>query len=129
MGGGLGLSGAHLPLFLTTAVLVALLAAAVGLTLGCTVGQTQIGLMFSLVLAPMIFFGCTYYPWQALDSFPWLQRAVLVNPVVYASEGFRGALVPQFPHLSRTVIVGGLLAFDVVFLGLGLRQFRRKAVT
>lgn len=128
MGGGLGLSGAHVPLFLTTALLVALLAATVGLTLGCTVGQTQIGLMFSLVLAPMIFFGCTYYPWQALEPFPFLQRAVLVNPVVYASEGFRGALVPQFPHLSRVVIVVGLVAFDAIFLSLGLRQFRRKAI-
>jgi ABC-2 type transport system permease protein len=53
---------------------------------------------------------------------------VLVNPVVYASEGFRGALVPQFPHLSRAAVVGGLTAFDAIFLGLGLRQFRRKAI-
>ena len=76
----------------------------------------------------MIFFGCTYYPWQALEKFPFLQRAVLLNPVVYASEGFRGALVPEFPHLSRAVIVGGLVIFDATFLALGLRQFRRKAI-
>jgi len=35
----------------------------------CSIDQTHIGLMFSLVLTPMIFFGCTYYPWSALDSF------------------------------------------------------------
>jgi ABC-2 type transport system permease protein len=129
MGSGLALSGAHLVLFTIVALLVALLAAAFGLTLGCSVGQTQIGLMFSLVLAPMIAFGCTYYPWQALEKFPILQRVVLANPVAYASEGLRGALVPQFPHLSSAVALGGLVLFDLAFLALGLRQFTRKALT
>jgi ABC-2 type transport system permease protein len=85
--------------------------------------------MFSLVLAPMLFFGCAYYPWSALATFPILKRAVLINPMVYASEGFRGALVPQFPHLSVTVILIMLVAFDLFFLALGLRQFRRKAIS
>ena len=49
-------------------LLVALFSAAGGLTLGCSVGQTQIGLMFSLVLAPMMMFGCAYYPWSALNE-------------------------------------------------------------
>jgi ABC-2 type transport system permease protein len=84
--------------------------------------------MFSIVLAPMIFFGCTYYPWSALARFPLLQKAVLVNPVVYSSEGLRSALVPQFPHLSIAAILGALAGFDLVFLTFGLRQFRRKAV-
>jgi len=128
MGSGLSLSADHLLLFSAVAVLVSLLAAVVGLALGCSVGQTQIGLIFSLVLAPMIFFGCTYYPWHALESFPILQRAVLVNPVVYASEGLRGALVPQFPHLASAAVLGALLVFNGLFLAFGLRQFRRKAV-
>ena len=104
------------------------LASAIGLTLGCSVGQQHIGLMFSLVFAPMIFFGCTYYPWQALQKFPLLRRAVLVNPVVYASEGFRSALVPRFPHLPKEWIFAALVVVDVVFVSFGLRQFRRKAV-
>ena len=45
--------------------------------------------MFSMVMTPMIFFGCTYYPWSALTNFPILQKAVLINPLVYASEGLR----------------------------------------
>src|SRR6185436_11682353 len=115
--------------FLLMAVLVALLASSLGLALGCSVGQQHIGLMFSLVLAPMIFFGCTYYPWQALQSFPILKRVVLVNPMVYASEGFRSVLVPQFPHLATAVILGGLVIFNAVFITFGMRQFRRKALT
>jgi ABC-2 type transport system permease protein len=57
-----------------------------------------------------------------------LQKVVLVNPMVYASEGFRSTLVPQFPHLPKTAIFGALAFFDLVFLLFGLRQFRRKAV-
>lgn len=116
-------------MFAAVTLLVALLSASGGLALGCSVGQTQIGLMFSMVLTPMIFFGCTYYPWSALASFPILQKVVLVNPLVYASEGLRGALVPQFPHLPVIAVFLGLVIFDALLLALGLRQFRRKAVT
>jgi len=120
----------HSPLsFIIVTLLVALFSACGGLALGCTVNQTHIGLMFSMVLTPMIFFGCTYYPWSALDHFPILQKVVLVNPLVYASEGLRGTLVPQFPHLSVVAVLVALLLFDGLLLVLGLRQFRRKAVS
>jgi len=85
--------------------------------------------MFSMVLTPMIFFGCTYYPWSALGSFPILQKVVLVNPLVYASEGLRGTLVPQFPHLPVLAVIVALVIFDAFFLMFGFRQFRKKAVT
>jgi len=127
--GNVPISTDHIGLFIVLALLVSMLSAAFGLVLGCTIGQQQIGLMFSMVVAPMIFFGCTYYPWQALERFPILQRVVLVNPLVYASEGFRSALVPAFPHLGRTPILAGLVFFNVLFIAFGLRQFRRKALT
>lgn len=116
-------------LFVGVTLLVALLSASGGLALGCSVNQTQIGLMFSMVLTPMIFFGCTYYPWSALANFPILQKIVLINPLVYASEGLRGSLVPQFPHLPVFAVFVALLIFDSMFLIVGLRQFRHKAVT
>jgi ABC-2 type transport system permease protein len=120
----------HAPfLFAGVALLVALFSAVGGLALGCSVEQTHIGLMFSLVVAPMIFFGCTYYPWSALNNFPVLQRMVLINPLVYASEGLRGTLVPQYPHLPLLAVLAGLVFFDVLLLIVGLRQFRKKAVS
>jgi ABC-2 type transport system permease protein len=115
--------------FVVVILLVALLSACGGLALGCSVGQSQIGLMFSMVLTPMIFFGCAYYPWSALASFPILQKIVLINPLVYASEGLRGTLVPQFPHLPVIAVLLALLIFDSLLLTIGLRQFRHKAVT
>jgi ABC-2 type transport system permease protein len=115
--------------FAAVTILVALFSACGGLALGCSISQTHIGLMFSMVLTPMIFFGCTYYPWSALAHFPILQKIVLVNPLVYASEGLRGTLVPQFPHLPITAVLIVLTVFDALFLATGLRQFRRKAVS
>jgi ABC-2 type transport system permease protein len=128
MGRGVDLRLPHPVLFAMLCLLIAFLSSSIGLTLGCSIGQTQIGLMFSLVLAPMIFFGCTYYPWSALARFRILQKVVLVNPVVYASEGLRSALVPQFPHLPQVAIFGALILFNGIFLAIGLGQFRKKAV-
>jgi ABC-2 type transport system permease protein len=116
-------------MFAVVTLLVALLSACGGLALGCSIDQTKIGLMFSMVLTPMIFFGCTYYPWSALANFPILQKVVLVNPLVYASVGLRGTLVPQFPHLPVIAVLLGLLIFDSLLLTFGLRKFRHKAVT
>ncbi len=119
----------NLPLFAGMLFLVASFSACGGLALGCTVDQQHIGLMFSMVMTPMIFFGCTYYPWSSLAKFPILQKIVLINPLAYASEGLRATLVPQFPHLSLPLILVALSFFDVLLLVLGLRQFRKKAVS
>ena len=126
---GVGLNVSNPFLFVAVAVLVALFSATGGLALGCSVNQNHIGLMFSLVIAPMIFFGCTYYPWSALTNFPILQKAVLVNPLVYASEGLRATLVPQFPHLSLVAVLAALIFFNVLLFSTGLRKFYGKAVS
>jgi ABC-2 type transport system permease protein len=126
---GVGLNVTHPLLFVAIALLVALFSATGGLALGCSIEQTHIGLMFSLIVAPMIFFGCTYYPWSALEKFPIMQKAVLINPLVYASEGLRGTLVPQFPHLPLWSVVAGLVVFNVLLFTLGLRKFYGKAVS
>ena len=115
--------------FIAIIVLVAAFSAAGGLALGCSINQQHIGLMFGMVITPMIFFGCAYYPWSALNGFPILRWAVLINPLVYASEGLRGSLVPQFSHLPLVAVLAALLFFDVLLLLLGLRQFERKAVS
>ena len=44
------------------------------------------------------------------------------NPLVYASEGLRGALAPQVPHMRAAVVLGALLAA-------GVNLFRKKALS
>ena len=51
--------------------------------LGTAIAPQQIGLMFSVIIAPMIFFGCAYYPWRGLDAVPVMKYIVLINPMVY----------------------------------------------
>jgi len=126
---GVELNVAHPLLFAGVALLVAIFSATGGLALGCSIEQNHIGLMFSLVVAPMIFFGCTYYPWSALKNFPIMQKAVLVNPLVYASEGLRGTIVPQFQHLPLSAVFVALVFFNILLLSTGLRKFHGKAVS
>ncbi len=126
---GVEISIGHPLTFILIIVLVASFSACGGLALGCSINQQHIGLMFGMVITPMIFFGCTYYPWSALQKFPILQKAVLVNPLVYASEGLRGMLVPKSPHLSIIAVLAALLFFDILLLVVGLRQFEKKAIS
>jgi len=129
LGAGVNLDLGRPVLLAAVVLLVAVFSAASGLVLGCSVGMTQIGLMFSMVLSPMIFFGCVYYPWSVLSNFPLLQKLVLLNPLVYASEGLRGTLAPQYPHIGTGVVIAALVAIDGLFIAIGLRQFHRKAVS
>lgn len=114
--------------FAAICFLVALFSAAGGLALGCSIGQAQVGLMFSLVIAPMIMFGCAYYPWSALKNFPGLQYAVLINPLVYASEGLRGSLVPGVEHIPLSAVIGALVAINLILLVVGMKRFYGKAI-
>jgi ABC-2 type transport system permease protein len=110
-------------------VLLALLSAAGGLTMGCSVSQTNIGLMFSLVLAPMAMFGCAYYTWSSLNSLPILQKLVLINPLVYGCEGLRATLAPQLPHLPLVAVIAALALADGVLIVFGLNRFYRKSIS
>jgi ABC-2 type transport system permease protein len=128
MGSGVDIN-LHQPFqFAAMCFLVALFAGAGGLALGCSIGQTQVGLMFSLVLAPMIMFGCAYYPWASLKAFPGLQYAVLINPLVYANEGMRGALAPMVEHMNVYIVMATLAVIDLFLLVVGLKRFYGKAI-
>lgn len=50
--------------------------------------------IFSLVVTPLLFTGCTYYPWAALGGVRWFQVLTLFNPLTYAAEGLRWAMMP-----------------------------------
>ena len=128
MGPGVGLGIGRPWHFAAVCIPVALLSGAAGLALGCSVGQAQTGLIFSVVVAPWSSFGCAYYPWSWLRIFPVLQYAVLLNPLVYANEGLRGAMSPKTPHIHLSIVIGALAIIDAALLAVGLRAFHGKAV-
>lgn len=109
-------------------VLSSLLAGALGLTIGTSVQPKQIGLIFSVVVIPITFLGCVYYPWEALEHIKWLQYGVLVNPIVYMSEGLRAALTPTLGHMPEGMILLLLGGFLALLTWTGFRGFRRRII-
>ncbi len=116
------------PMLIVIVLLAALVAGYLGLVIGTVVRPKQIGLIFSLVVVPVTFLGCTYYPWQQLASIRWLQIVTLVNPLVYVSEGLRTALTPQIPHMQSAVVIGALLFLLAAFAWLGTWLFMRRVI-
>ena len=118
----------HLGDVLLITVLGATAFSALGMWLGTGIAPQQIGLMFSAIIAPMMFFGCAYYPWRGLDAVPVMKYAVLVNPLVYVAEGMRGALTPDVPHMPLAASMSALLVISALFWSAGLRSFRKRAI-
>lgn len=128
MGPVAGFTFSHVPELLVVVILSAAAASAFGLLLGVLINPQQIGFMFSLIITPMIFFGCAYYPWRGLDVVPWLKYAVLVNPLVYISEGLRAALTPSVPHMPLVAIISALTILTAGFTWAALARFRIRAI-
>jgi ABC-2 type transport system permease protein len=125
---GFGLPDANWPTVALIAVIAALAAGAIGLVLGTAVPPNQIALVFAVVLTPLMMTGAAYYPWASLGSMPWFQAITLLNPLTYASEGFRAALTPVVPHMDVLVVLAGLLVSTIGFGLIGLRGFLRRAI-
>ena len=115
------------PFLIAVLVLASLVSGALGLTIGTAVKPQQIGLIFGVVVMPITFLGCVYYPWAALKPLPIMQHAVLINPIVYMSEGMRAG-VTSMPHMNEAMIVGMLLFFLLLLSWLGMRGFYRRVV-
>ena len=121
-------SVASWPMLIVTVLLASLVAGYLGLVIGTVVKPKQIGLIFSLVVVPVTFLGCTYYPWEQLRSIRWLQIACLINPLVYVSEGLRTALTPQIPHMPVIAILSALVVLLAALASLGTWLFIRRII-
>jgi ABC-2 type transport system permease protein len=116
------------PLLVAVLLLACCISGALGLTLGTVVKPERIGLMFALVVLPLTFLGCVYYPWEHLAPVRWLQIVVLANPLVYVSEGLRNALTPSLPHMPTGAALGAMVAFLLALLAIGMWRFVARVV-
>ena len=122
----------HWPVILTIIPLACLAMTSLGLVLGTAFEPRNIGLMWGFVVLPITFLGGTYYQWTRLApvevaGIHWLQILVLINPLIYVTEGMRAGLT-SFSHMHLYVIYPVLIAFTAFFLALGLRNFRRRVL-
>jgi len=123
-----GLTISHFGEVIAVVALGSLAFSAFGLFLGTVIEGQQIGLLFALIVAPMIMFGCAYYPWKLLDRVPALQIAVLINPLTYVAEGMRAVLTPDKPHMALPAVLIALTVVTAAFWRLGLRTFMKRAI-
>ena len=106
----------------------ALMGAALGLAVGTKVEPRQVPLVFGLLVIPMTFLGCSYYPWQSLDAIPWLQVVVCLNPLVYLAEGIRMSLADGVPHMPAPAIYAAMVGITAVLLRIGVSGFRNRVL-
>jgi ABC-2 type transport system permease protein len=113
---------------LPLAAVCGLLSAAFGLTLGTNVQPRFSGLLFAVVLGPMMLFGCAYYPWASLGALGPVRYLFLLNPLTFMSEAMRLGVTPGTPHMSLPLLFAGLAAFLALFVRLGSRSFERRTI-
>jgi ABC-2 type transport system permease protein len=116
--------------FLLAVVMVfaSTLTASLGLLLGTVVDPRKIQMIFAVVLLPLTMLGCVYYPWSALHVIRWLQIVVLINPMVYMTEGLRAALTPGLGHMPLWAILVALIGGTALFGALAVRTFQNRVV-
>lgn len=120
------------PVLLTLLPLACVMCAALGLTFGTRFNPRSVPILFGVIILPMTFLGGTYYAWTALApvkvfGWSWLQTLVLLNPLIYITEGFRAALT-QTSHMPLYVIYPAIVGFCVFFLWAGIRGFTRRVI-
>jgi ABC-2 type transport system permease protein len=118
----------HWAILLTLTPLACYMCGALGLTFGTRFEPRTVPLLFGIIVIPITFLGCVYYPWQSLEAIRWLQILVLLNPLVYMSEGFRAALTNS-AHMSLWAVYPAMIGFTLLFGWLGINGFRRRVVS
>jgi ABC-2 type transport system permease protein len=104
LGSGFAVRSDRLPMLICMVILTGFVGSTIGLLMGTVIKPEQISLMFTLIFTPLLFTGCTYYPWGALSNIRWFQILVLFNPLTYAAEGLRYSMVPRLGgHELRTL--------------------------
>ena len=116
------------PLFIFILAAASLLTASLGLLLGTVMDPRKMQMLFAVILLPATMLGCVYYPWAALNHIRWLQLVILINPMVYMSEGLRAVLTPVLPHMPMWAVLLALVGGTAVFGYLGTRTFTRRVL-
>jgi ABC-type multidrug transport system permease subunit len=115
-------------LFAVILVFASLLTSALGLLLGTIMDPRKMQMLFAVILLPATMLGCVYYPWSALQHIRWLQIAVLINPMVYMSEGLRAVLTPVLGHMPMWGVMLALIGGTALFSYLGTRTFTKRVL-
>jgi ABC-2 type transport system permease protein len=115
-------------LFALILVFASLFTSSLGLLLGTVMDPRKMQMLFAVILLPATMLGCVYYPWSALHHIEWLQILVLINPMVYMSEGLRAVLTPELGHMPLWAVLSALIGGTVAVGYLGTRTFTKRVL-
>lgn len=133
LGGQFSMRVDELWLLIPMMALIALTSASLGLLIGSFFRPDQISLAFALIFPPLIFTGCVQFPWGVLGALKWFQIVTLFNPLTYALEGLRVALLPD-SYAQHLGMLGtgwslpGLVVCFTAAIVLGMRTFRKCVI-
>ncbi|MFF7082556.1 ABC transporter permease [Streptomyces lavendulae] len=107
----------------------ALAGSTVGLTIGTLAPPRHISIVFAVTLTPLMFTGCTQFPWHGLAEVRWFQVLCTFNPLTYVTEGIRSLLLPPGGpgSIPLWVCVSALTAAILIFGAIGIKGFHRRA--
>ena len=117
----------HWAELLTFSPLACLMAGSLGLMFGTAFQPRTLPILFGVVVVPITFLGCVYYPWRSLEAIRWLQIAVLLNPLVYMCEAFRASLTGS-GHMRLVVLYPVMLGFTALFAWRGIAGFKKRVL-
>ncbi len=119
---------AHWPVLISMGLLVCIASSAIGLTVGTRIEPRLVPPLASFVALPLAFLGAIFYTWDSLTPVLWLKYLVLINPLVYMSEGFRAGVTEGVPIMPLPAIYAALGSFTVLFTYLGVTWFQKRVL-
>ena len=122
----------HWPIVITVIPLACVTMSALGLLLGTSFEPRNIGLMFGFVVLPITFLGGTYYQWTRLApvqvGHPLAADHRPHQPVDLRRRGHARGPDRNLSHVPVRRLSRCWSAFCVIFLAIGLRNFRRRVL-
>ncbi|MFE1874039.1 ABC transporter permease [Streptomyces sp. NPDC059496] len=117
------------PATLGVLLMGALAGSTVGLVIGTLAPARHISIVFAVTLTPLMFTGCTQFPWHGLADIRWFQVLCAFNPLTYVSEGIRALLLPPGGPgaIPLWVDLMALTAAILIFGAIGIKGFHRRA--
>lgn len=87
----------------------------------------KIGNVWTRIVYPLWFLGCFQFSWTTLHEVaPKIAYINLLNPLVYAMEGVRGAIIGEAGFLPFWNCVAMLIFFTIFTLWIGIRGLKKR---
>lgn len=115
-------------LLIPVLILISIASASLGLLVGTIVKPMQIAAMFPGFLMPLVFLGAIFFSWSDLSSVSFIQKLVLLNPLVYVNEALRGILTPEMDYMPIKYSLSGIL-ISILIMGYFAAKRFKKMVT